>query len=167
MDPNKNTPPNYRNCKPDNAFALDTTLRQFSTMESPQGSFINLLQSGSPIQQTPLFRQQYQPFPAFQQQQMQQQYQQFQQFQQLQQLQQQSSQQQQPPISQPPSSQPPLSPDFVPETQPSPPPQPKKKKGKKTGPTHYHPRKGPMDKRRRRKVSRGMGGGFRRSNYRR
>nr|KAJ0221046.1 hypothetical protein LSAT_V11C200055260 [Lactuca sativa] len=97
---------------------------------------------------------------------MQQQYQQFQQSQQLQQLQQQSSQQQQqqPPISQRPSSQPPLSPDFVPETQPSPPPQPKKKKGKKTGPTHYHPRKGPMDKRRRRKVSRGMGGGFQRSN---
>ena len=126
MDPNQNTPPNYRNRKPDNAFALDTTPRQFPTMESPQGGFINLLQSGSPIQQTPLFQQQYQPFPAFQQQQMQQQYQQFQQFQQLQQLQQQSSQQQQPP-----SSQPPLSPDFVPETQPSPPPQPKKKKGKK------------------------------------
>nr|KAJ0216376.1 hypothetical protein LSAT_V11C300127950 [Lactuca sativa] len=132
MDPNQNTPLNYRNRKPDNAFALDTTPRQFPTMESPQGGFINLLQSGSPIQQTPLFQQQYQPFPAFQQQQMQQQYQQFQQFQQLQQLQQQSSQQQQPPISQPPSSQPPLSPDFVPETQPSPPPQPKKKKGKKT-----------------------------------
>nr|KAJ0199238.1 hypothetical protein LSAT_V11C600337510 [Lactuca sativa] len=130
MDPNQNTPPNYRNRKPDNAFALDTTPRQFPTMESPQDGFINLLQSGSPIQQTPLFQQQYQHFPAFQQQQMQQQYQQFQQFQQLQQLQQQSSQQQ------PPSSQPPLSPDFVPETQPSPPPQPKKKKGKKpTRPT--------------------------------
>nr|KAJ0212721.1 hypothetical protein LSAT_V11C400219540 [Lactuca sativa] len=141
MDPNQNTPPNYRNRKPDNAFALDTTPRQFPTMESPQGGFINLLQSGSPIQQTPLFQQQYQPFPAFQQQQMQQQYQQFQQFQQLQQLQQQSSQQQQPSISQRPSSQPPLSPDFVPETQPSPPPQPKKKKGKKNGPTHYQPRK--------------------------
>ncbi|KAL7585260.1 hypothetical protein Lser_V15G42699 [Lactuca serriola] len=98
MDPNQNTPPNYRNRKPDNAFALDTTPRQFPTMESPQGGFINLLQSGSPIQQTPLFQQQYQPFPAFQQQQI---------------------------------SQPPLSPDFVPETQPSPPPQPKKKKGKK------------------------------------
>nr|KAJ0198014.1 hypothetical protein LSAT_V11C700349400 [Lactuca sativa] len=165
MDPNQNTPPNYRNRKPDNAFALDTTLRQFPTMESPQGGFINLLQSGSPIQQTPLFQQQYQPFPAFQQQQMQQQYQQFQQLQQLQQ--QSSQQQQQPPISQPPSSQPPLSPDFVPETQPSPPPQPKKKKGKKNGPTHYQPRKGPMDKRRRRKVSGGMGGGFRRSNCRR
>nr|KAJ0195852.1 hypothetical protein LSAT_V11C700386320 [Lactuca sativa] len=132
MDPNQNTPPNYRNRKPDNAFALDTTPRQFPTMESPQGGFINLFQSGSPIQQTPLFQQQYQPFPAFQQQQMQQQYQQFQQFQQLQQVQQQSSQQQQPSISQPPSSQPPLSPDFVPETQHSPPPQPKKKKGKKT-----------------------------------
>nr|KAJ0222430.1 hypothetical protein LSAT_V11C200085350 [Lactuca sativa] len=127
MDPNQNTPPNYRNHKPDNAFALDTAPRQLPTMESPQGGFINLLQSGSPIQQTPLFQQQYQHFPAFQQQQMQQQYQQFQQSQQLQQLQQQSSQQQQPP-----SSQPPLSPDFVPETQPSPPPQPKKKKGKKT-----------------------------------
>nr|KAJ0188921.1 hypothetical protein LSAT_V11C900468180 [Lactuca sativa] len=86
MDPNQNTPPNYRNRKPDNAFALDTTPRQFPTMESPQGGFINLLQSGSPIQQTPLFQQ---------------------------------------------HSQPPLSPDFVPETQPSPPPQPKKKKGKK------------------------------------
>nr|KAJ0215022.1 hypothetical protein LSAT_V11C300108310 [Lactuca sativa] len=90
MDPNQNTPPNYRNRKPDNAFALDTIPRQFSTMESPQGGFINLLQSGSPIQQTPLFQQQYQHFPAFQQQQMQQQYQQFQQFQQLQQFQQQS-----------------------------------------------------------------------------
>ena len=57
MDPNQNTPPNYRNRKPDNAFALDTTPRQFPTMESPQGGFINLLQSGSPIQQTPLFQQ--------------------------------------------------------------------------------------------------------------
>nr|KAJ0195571.1 hypothetical protein LSAT_V11C700344000 [Lactuca sativa] len=54
MDPNQNTPPNYRNRKPDNAFALDTTPRQFPTMESPQGGFINLLQTGSPIQQTPL-----------------------------------------------------------------------------------------------------------------
>nr|KAJ0212364.1 hypothetical protein LSAT_V11C400199010 [Lactuca sativa] len=45
MDPNQNTPPNYRNRKPDNTFALDTTPRQFPTMESPQGGFINLLQS--------------------------------------------------------------------------------------------------------------------------
>nr|KAJ0217467.1 hypothetical protein LSAT_V11C300109410 [Lactuca sativa] len=37
MDPNQNTPPNYRNCKPDNAFVLDTTPRQFPAMESPQG----------------------------------------------------------------------------------------------------------------------------------
>nr|KAJ0204292.1 hypothetical protein LSAT_V11C500261560 [Lactuca sativa] len=107
MDPNQNTPPNYRNRKLDNAFALDTTPRQFPTMESPQGGFINLLQTGSPIQQIPLFQQHYQLFPSFQQQQISQQYQQFQQFQQLQQLQQQASQQQQPPISQPP-----LSPDF-------------------------------------------------------
>nr|KAJ0200061.1 hypothetical protein LSAT_V11C600325980 [Lactuca sativa] len=87
MDPNQNTPPNYRNRKPYNAFVLDTTPRQFATMESPQGV-------------VPLSNKQ-------------------------------SSQQQQPPISQPPSSQPPLSPDLVPETQPSPPPQQKKKKGKK------------------------------------
>nr|KAJ0227437.1 hypothetical protein LSAT_V11C100025450 [Lactuca sativa] len=45
MDPNQNTPPNYRNRKPDNAFALDTTPRQFPTMESPRGGFINLLQT--------------------------------------------------------------------------------------------------------------------------
>nr|KAJ0185556.1 hypothetical protein LSAT_V11C900479450 [Lactuca sativa] len=122
MDFNQNTSPNYRNRKPDNAFALDTTPRQFSTMESPQGGFLNLLQTGSPIQQTSFFQQQYQYFPSFQQQQISQQFQQFQQ------LQQQWSQQQQPPISQPPSSEPPLSPDFVAGTQPSPPPpQPKKK----------------------------------------
>nr|KAJ0196121.1 hypothetical protein LSAT_V11C700375360 [Lactuca sativa] len=161
MDPNQNTPPNYKNRKPDNDFTLDTTPRQFPTMESPQGGFLNLLQTGSPIQQTPLFQQQYQHFLSFQQQ-MSQQNQQFQQFQQLQQLQQQSSQQQQPLISQPP-----LLPDFVAETQPSPPPQPKKKKGKKNDPTHYHPRKGSIVKIRRRKVSGGMGGGFPRSNCRR
>nr|KAJ0208506.1 hypothetical protein LSAT_V11C500260740 [Lactuca sativa] len=68
-------------------------------MESPQGGFVNLLQTGSPIQQTTLFQQQYQPFPAFQQQQLQQ-YQAFQQFQQLQQQQFQ------------PQPQPPHSPDF-------------------------------------------------------
>nr|KAJ0220502.1 hypothetical protein LSAT_V11C200093140 [Lactuca sativa] len=44
MDPNQNTPPNYRNRKSDNAFALDTTPCQFPIMESPQGGFINLLQ---------------------------------------------------------------------------------------------------------------------------
>nr|KAJ0185954.1 hypothetical protein LSAT_V11C900482200 [Lactuca sativa] len=37
MDPNQNSPPNFRNRKPDNTFALDTTPRQFPTMESPQG----------------------------------------------------------------------------------------------------------------------------------
>nr|KAJ0189031.1 hypothetical protein LSAT_V11C800442450 [Lactuca sativa] len=46
MDPNQNTPLNYRNRKPNNAFALDTTPRQFPTMESLQGGFINLLQTG-------------------------------------------------------------------------------------------------------------------------
>nr|KAJ0209249.1 hypothetical protein LSAT_V11C400219270 [Lactuca sativa] len=46
MDPNQNTPPNYKYRKPDNAFALDTTPRQFLTIESPQGGFINLLQTG-------------------------------------------------------------------------------------------------------------------------
>ncbi|XP_023746509.1 glutathione S-transferase T3-like [Lactuca sativa] len=46
MDPNQNTPPNYKNRKPDNAFALDTTPRQFPTMESPQGGLVNLLQTG-------------------------------------------------------------------------------------------------------------------------
>nr|KAJ0190600.1 hypothetical protein LSAT_V11C800450580 [Lactuca sativa] len=136
MDPGQNTPPNYINRKPNNAFALDTTTRQFPTMESSQGGFVNLLQTGSPIQQTLLFQQQYQHFPSFQQQKMQQQFQQCQQLQQA---------------SQP--KQPPHSPNFVSETQPSPPPQPKMKKGKKIGPTHHHPRKGPMDKRRRRKVS--------------
>nr|KAJ0221887.1 hypothetical protein LSAT_V11C200054390 [Lactuca sativa] len=159
MDPNQNIPPNYRNRKPDNVFALDTTTCQFPTKESPQGGFVNLLQNGSPIQQTPLFQQQYQHFLSFQQQQMQQQYQQFQQFQQLQQLQQQTSQQ-------PPISQPPLSPNFVAETQPSPPPQPKKKK-EKNRPDPLPPKKGPMDKRRRRKVRGGMGVGFPRSNCRR
>ncbi|KAL7617356.1 hypothetical protein Lser_V15G01205 [Lactuca serriola] len=132
MDPNQNTPPNYRNRKPDNAFALDTTPRQFLTMESPKGGFINLLQTSSRIQQTPLFQQQYQNFLSFQQQISQQ----YQQFQQLQLLQQQASQQQQPPISQPP-----LSPDFVVETQPSPPPKPKKKKGK-NWPDPLPPKKG-------------------------
>ncbi|XP_052621398.1 uncharacterized protein LOC128127091 [Lactuca sativa] len=136
MDPNQNTHLNYRNRKPDNAFALDTTPHQFPTMKSPQGGFLNLLQTGSRIQQTPLFQQQYQIFPSFQQQQISQQYQQFQQFQQLQLLQQQAPQQQQPPISQPP-----LSPDFVAETQPSPPPQPKKKKGK-NWPDPLPPKKG-------------------------
>nr|KAJ0211858.1 hypothetical protein LSAT_V11C400197960 [Lactuca sativa] len=45
MDPNQNIPSNFRNRKPDNAFALDTTHRQFPTMESPQVGFVNLLQT--------------------------------------------------------------------------------------------------------------------------
>nr|KAJ0187585.1 hypothetical protein LSAT_V11C900501910 [Lactuca sativa] len=85
------------------------------TMESPQSGFVNLLQIGSPIQQTTLCQQQYQTFMAFQQQL--QQYQAFQQFQQQQ--------------FQPQPSQLPHSSDFVSETQHSPPPQPKKKKRKK------------------------------------
>nr|KAJ0225851.1 hypothetical protein LSAT_V11C100003350 [Lactuca sativa] len=50
------------NRKPNNAFALDTTSRQFPTMESPQGAF-------SSFQQQQI--QQYQVFQQFQQQQFQ------------------------------------------------------------------------------------------------
>lgn len=59
MDPNQNTPPNYRNRKPDNTFNLDTTPQQYSNMASPQDGFMNLLRNGSPIQHTKLFQQPY------------------------------------------------------------------------------------------------------------
>nr|KAJ0199684.1 hypothetical protein LSAT_V11C600329410 [Lactuca sativa] len=67
MDPNQNNPPppslNFRNCKPDNAFALDTTPRQFPTMESLKGGFFNLLQTAfQKFQQ--LQQQQFQPQPS-------------------------------------------------------------------------------------------------------
>nr|KAJ0226223.1 hypothetical protein LSAT_V11C100023460 [Lactuca sativa] len=39
MDPNQNSPPNYRNRKLDNAFVLDTTPCQFPTMDTPKGGF--------------------------------------------------------------------------------------------------------------------------------
>lgn len=40
MDPKQNIPPNYRDYKSDNTFALDTSPRQYSNMESLQTGFI-------------------------------------------------------------------------------------------------------------------------------
>nr|KAJ0217501.1 hypothetical protein LSAT_V11C300127290 [Lactuca sativa] len=134
MDPNQNTPPNYRNPKPDNTFALNTTHRQFPTTESPQGGFINLLQTVPTFSVFPTTTN----FTTI------------------------------PTISTTPTT-------IITTTTTTKlitttfagfccrnatftTTSTKKELRKKISPTHYRPRKGPMDKRRRRKVSGGMGG---------